>query len=195
MLIGLVIFALLSAAFQLPGSSNFAPVGEKSDLVALKVENDSTSTAYLWLDGPKFYYFVIQPDETRTFTVQRGEYDKDVSYCGARDSSTIDLTKHTKLILPVCGANALNPPTSPHVVNITNELKIVKVTLTNELDSNVFAIFTGPSTYVFTFGRDVSKDYTIAKGDYKIQYFACGKYGIREFSAFHNRVMKFKCPK
>jgi hypothetical protein len=194
-LIGLVIFTLLSAAVPLPASSNFASVNEKSDLVALKVVNDSTSTAYLWLDGPVFYYFVIPPDETRTFTIQRGEYDKDVSYCGARDSSTIDLTKHTKLILPVCGANALNEPTSPHVVNITNTLKIVKVTLTNELDSNVFAIFTGPSTYVFTFGRDESKDYTIAKGDYEIWYYACGKYGIREFSAFHNRIMKFKCPK
>lgn len=194
-LIGLMIFTLLSAAVPLPASSNFASVNEKSDLVALKVVNDSTSTAYLWLDGPAFYYFVIPPDETRTFTIQRGEYDKDVSYCGARDSSTIDLTKHTRLILPVCGANALNEPTSPHVVNITNTLKIVKVTLKNELDSNVFAIFTGPSTYVFTFGRDESKDYTIAKGDYEIWYYACGKYGIREFSAFHNRIMKFKCPK
>jgi hypothetical protein len=194
-MISLTIFILLTAAVQLPGSSNIASVNEKSDLVALKVENDSTSTAYLWLDGPSFYYFVIKPGETRTFTVERGEYDKEVSYCGARDTSTIDLTKHTKLLLPVCGANALNPPTSPHVVNITNTLKIVKVTLTNELDSNVFSIFTGPSTYVFTFGRDESKDYTIAKGDYTIQYWACGKYGIREFTAYHNIVMKFKCPK
>jgi hypothetical protein len=194
-MISLTIFILLTAAVQLPGSSNIASVNEKSDLVALKVENDSTSTAYLWLDGPSFYYFVIKPGETRTFTVERGEYDKEVSYCGARETSTIDLTKHTKLLLPVCGANALNPPTSPHVVNITNTLKIVKVTLTNELDSNVFSIFTGPSTYVFTFGRDESKDYTIAKGDYTIQYWACGKYGIREFTAYHNIVMKFKCPK
>lgn len=194
-MISLTIFILLTAAVQLPGSSTIASVNEKSDLVALKVENDSTSTAYLWLDGPSFYYFVIKPGETRTFTVERGEYDKEVSYCGARDTSTIDLTKHTKLLLPVCGANALNPPTSPHVVNITNTLKIVKVTLTNELDSNVFSIFTGPSTYVFTFGRDESKDYTIAKGDYTIQYWACGKYGIREFTAYHNIVMKFKCPK
>jgi hypothetical protein len=194
-LISFAIFILLTAAVQLPASSKFASVNEKSDLVALKVENDSTSMAYLWLDGPAFYYFVIKPGETRNFTVERGEYDKEVSYCGARETSTIDLTKYTKLLLPVCGANALNSPTSPHIVNITNTLKIVKVTLTNELDSNVFAIFTGPSTYVFTFGRDESKDYTIAKGDYEIQYWACGSYGIREFSAFHNRVMKFKFPK
>lgn len=194
-MMSVMIFVLLTAAVQLPASQTTASVIEKSDLVALKVENDSTSTAYLWLDGPAFYYFVIKPGETRTFTVERGEYDKDVSYCGARDSSTIDLTKHTKLLLPVCGANALNPPTSPHIVNITNTLKIVKVTLTNELDSNVFAIFTGPSTYVFTLDRDESKDYTIAKGDYEVRYFACGKFGIREFSAFHNRIMKFKCPK
>ena len=190
----MLIFILLTAAVQLPASTNVASANEKSDLVALKVVNDSTSTTYLWLDGPSFYYFVIKPGEIRTFTVERGEYDKDVSYCGARDTSTIDLTKHTKLILPVCGANALQSPSSPHVVNITNTIKIVKVTLTNDADSKVLAILTGPSTYVFSLNKDESHDYTIARGDYEVQYFACGKYGVKGYSAYHNTVLKFKCP-
>ena len=191
----ILILVLMSAAVPLPNSVSLASTSEKSDLVALKVENDSTSYAYLWLDGPSFYYLVVKPGETKTFTVMRGEYSKDVSYCGARDSSIIDITKQTRLIMPVCGANTRQLSSSPHIVNITNTLKIVKVTVKNDSESRVLAILTGPSTYVFSLDKDVSKDYTIAKGDYEVQYFACGKYGVREFSAYHNGVLKLKCPK
>lgn len=191
----ILILVLMSAAVPLPNSVSLASTSEKSDLVALKVENDSTSYAYLWLDGPSFYYLVVKPGETKTFTVMRGEYSKDVSYCGARDSSIIDITKQTRLIMPVCGANTRQLSSSPHIVNITNTIKIVKVTVTNDSESRVLAILTGPSTYVFSLDKDVSKDYTIAKGDYEVQYYACGKYGVREFSAYHNGVLKLKCPK
>jgi len=194
-LANLLILVLMSAAVPLPKSVSLASTSEKSDLIALKVENDSTSYAYLWLDGPEFYYFVIKPDETKTFTIRRGEYDKEVSYCGAKDSSTIDLTKHTRLIMPVCGANKRGESSSPHIVNITNTIKIVKVTVKNETGTRVLAILTGPSTYVFSLAKDEYRDYTIAKGDYDVQYYACGKVGIREFSAFHNGGLKLKCPK
>ncbi len=194
-LVNLLLMLLLTAAVPLPQSTSFATNAEKSDLIALKVDNQSTSNAYLWLDGPSFYYLVVKPGESKTFTVMRGEYFKDVSYCGARDSSIIDLTKHTRLDMPVCGANSRQTPNSPHVVNITNTIKIVKVTVTNAAESKVLAILTGPSTYVFLLDKDASKDYTIAKGDYEVQYFACGKYGVREFSAFYNSVLKLKCPK
>jgi hypothetical protein len=194
-LVNLLIMLLVTAAVPLPKSTNFGASNEKSDMVALRVDNHSTSIAYLWLDGPAFYYLVVNPGESKTFTVLRGEYDKDVSYCGAKDSSTIDLTKHTRLVMPVCGANSRQSPNSPHVVNITNTIKIVKVTVKNEAESKVLAILTGPSTYVFSLNTEVSKDYTIAKGDYEVQYFACGKYGVKEFSAYHNGVLKLKCPK
>jgi hypothetical protein len=185
----------LTAAVPLPNSTAVAATNQKSDLVALKIQNDSSSTAYIWLDGTSFYYFVVKPEETKTFTVLRGEYFKDVSYCGARDSSIIDLTRHTKLLMPVCGVNSRQSPSSPHVVNITNTIKIVKVTLTNEADSRVLAILTGPSTYVFSLDKDATQDYTIAKGDYEVQYFACGSYSEKEWSAYHNSLLKFKCPK
>jgi len=193
--VNLLILVLLTAAVPIPESSSVASTGEKSDLVALRVVNQSTGYVYLWLDGPEFYYLVVKPDETQTFTVKRGEYSKEVSYCGARDSSTIDLTKHIKLIMPVCGANTRQTPSSHHVVDITNTIKIVKVTLKNDSDSRVLAILTGPSTYVFSLNKEDSKDYTIAKGDYEVRYYACGKYGVREFSAFYNSVLKFRCPK
>jgi len=194
-LVNLLIMLLVTAAVPLPKFTSFGASNEKSDMIALRVDNHSTSYAYLWLDGPSFYYLVVKPGESTTFTVLRGEYTKDVSYCGAQDSSIIDLTKHTRLVMPVCGANSRQSPNSPHVVNITNTIKIVKVTVKNEAESKVLAILTGPSTYVFSLNTEVSKDYTIAKGDYEVQYFACGKYGVKEFSAYHNGVLKLKCPK
>ena len=194
-LISLVVLVFLSAAIPLPNSAALNSVNEKSDLVALKIQNGSSSYAYIWLEGPTFYYFAVKPGETKTYTVQRGEYFKEISYCGATDSSIIDLSLHTKLVLPVCGANTRQSPTSPHVVDITNTLKIVKVTLTNEADSRVLAILTGPSTYVFSLDKGSTKDYTIAKGDYEVQYFACGAYSEKEWSAYHKGVLKFKCPK
>ncbi len=194
-LISLVVLILLSAAVPYPNSAALRSGNEKSDLVALKIQNESSSNAYVWLDGPAFYYFAVKPGETQTYTVQRGEYSKEISYCGARESSNIDLSRHTKLILPVCGANARQSPTSPHVVDITNTLKIVKVTLTNEADLRVLAILTGPSTYVFSLDKDDTKEYTIAKGDYEVQYFACGAFSVKEWSAYHLSLLKFKCPK
>lgn len=194
-LVNLLILLLMSAAAPLPNSDLLASSSGKSDLVTLKIVNDSTSYAYLWLDGPAFYYFAVKPDETKTFTVKRGEYDKEVSYCGAKDSSTIDLTKHTTLIMPVCGANTRQGSSSPHIINITNTIKIVKVTLKNDTTTSVLAIFTGPSTYVFSLAKEEEKDYTIARGNYDVQYYACGKDRIRKFFAYHNRVLKFECPK
>lgn len=194
-LVGLAVVILLTAAIPIPYSASPAAVSQKSELVSLTIQNESSSYAYVWLDGPTFYYFAVKPGETMTYTVKRGEYFKDVSYCGATDSSIIDLTRHTKLVMPVCGANTRQSPSSPHIVDITNTLKIVKVTLTNEADSSVLAILTGPSTYVFLLKKDDSKDYTIAKGDYEVQYFACGAYSVKEWSAYHQSLLKFKCPK
>jgi hypothetical protein len=190
----LVVLVFLTAAVPYPNSSSLALISEKSDLVPLKIQNNSSGMAYIWLDGPAFYYFAIKPGETKTYTVMRGEYSKDVRYCGAFDSSDFDLTRHTRLVMPVCGANTRQSPSSPHVVDITNTLKIVKVTLTNEANSSVLAILTGPSTYVFLLNKDESKDYTIAKGDYEVQYFACGASAEKEWSAYFQGILKFKCP-
>ena len=193
-LIGILVVMFLTAAIPFPSSSGFMAVNEKSELVALRIQNNSSSAAFLWLDGPSFYYFAVQAGETKTYTIERGEYFQKIYYCGAYDSSIVDLSRQTKLVLPVCGANSRQSPSSPHVVNVTNTLKIVKVTLKNEAASSVLAILTGPSTYVFTLDREAEKDYTIAKGDYEVKYFACGASTVKEWSAFHQGVLKFKCP-
>ena len=120
----------------------------------------------------------------------------DVSYCGARTSRIADLTIQTAMIMPVCGARASqSAASSPHVVDVTETVRIVPVTVENEAETSVLAILTGSSTYVFLLNKDEAKDYTIAKGEYKVQYFACGKYGERTWFAQKNSSLELACPK
>jgi len=190
----MLVIIFTSAAIPLPNASNNATSAGKSDVDGLKVVNNSSGYVYLWLNGPTFYYFAVKPEETKTFTVMRDEYSLDVSYCGARSSSIVDLSVHTALIMPVCGGRATQAAKSPHVVDVTETIKIVPVTVINEANTKVLAILTGPSTYVFSLQKDEEKDYTIAKGEYNVQYFACGKVGQRTFHANKGSKLKLTCP-
>lgn len=191
----MLVVVFTSAAIPLPDASFHAASTEKSELVAFTVVNDSSGYVYLWLNGPTFYYMSVKSGEIKTFTVMRGEYIQDVYYCGATTSSIVDLTIQTKLIMPVCGGRATQAARSPHVIDVTETIRIVPVTVENEADSRVLAILTGPSTYVFSLQVDEAKDYTIAKGEYKVQYYACGKYGERKFFASKGSTLTLTCPK
>lgn len=194
----LAILLMLVVSFgvaPIQGRSAFAAAGEKTGPVGLTVENRSSSYVYLWLEGPSFYYLVVKPGETKIFTVMRGEYFQTVRACGDTASSIVDLSKQTRMIMPVCGANAKQAGTSPYVVDLSKVIKIVKVTVKNESDTRMLAILTGPSTYVFTLDKGESRDYTIAKGEYTVQYFACGWYGYKNFTAYHGSSLEISCPK
>jgi len=172
-----------------------AAAGEKTGPVGLTVENRSSGYVYLWLEGPSFYYLVVKPGETGIYTVMRGEYFQTVRACGDTASTIVDLSKQTRMIMPLCGANAKQAGTSPYVVDLSRLIKIVKVTVKNESETRMLAILTGPSTYVFTLNKGESRDYTIAKGDYMVQYFACGWYGYKNFTAYHGSSLEISCPK
>lgn len=166
----------------------------KSELVRLTVENRSSGSLYVWLTGPAVYYFEVKADETELFAVPRGEYSYRFRACGDTVSGTLDLNIQRKLVMPVCGGRATSETNAAGTVDISEQIKIVEVSFENESDSRVLLIMTGPTTYVFTFEDDEEKDYTIAKGDYKVQVFACGGYGTRNFSAYKGRTMVIDCP-
>lgn len=193
-----VVLSILILSFALaPMQSRavFAATGEKTGPVGLTVENRSSGYVYLWLEGPSFYYLVVKPGETKVYTVMRGEYFQTVRACGDTASSIVDVSKQTRMIMPVCGANAKQAGTSPYVVDLSKVIKIVKVTVKNEADTRMLAILTGPSTYVFTLNKGESRDYTIAKGEYTVQYFACGWYGYKNFTAYHGSSLEISCPR
>lgn len=196
MLVGLAVVILLSAAAPLPGRGLSFATSEPADLVRLTVENRTTGYMYMWLKGPQFYYLVIKPESTAVFTVEPGTYTQTVRACGDSASKSITIDTHTRQIMPVCGANAKNATeTGSAVYDLSNLIKIVRVTIDNESETNLVAILTGPATYVFTVLEKKENVYTIAKGKYQVQYWACGKYATRTWTAYSDAKLKLECPK
>lgn len=191
-LLGVVAALVTVAAAPSPARGN---VVARSELVRLTVVNRSSGSLYVWLTGPAVYYFEVKSDETEIFAVSRGEYSYRFRACGDTVSGTLDMSTQRKLVMPVCGGRATSETKAAGTIDISSEIKIVKVSIENDASSRALVIMTGPTTYVFTFERDEEKDYTIAKGDYKVQTFACGRSGTRNFSAFKGKTLVLTCPR
>ena len=186
-LLAMVLALAISAAA--PGAAR-----AQTDLVRLTVENRTSSVMYLYLTGPNIYNLRIEAEETAIYTVERGEYNYRQYACGATTQSVLDLSTQQKLIMPVCGGRAVTEGNAPGTVDLSEELKIVSFSLTNDTNTNLLAIFTGASTYVFLLDPDETKDYTIAKGEYDIQYFACGGVKTVAFESYKGSKLKLACP-
>ena len=64
--------------------------------------------------------------------------------CGQYVNKTLDLTKHTKMVVPSCGTRAYNAKKAPaNVVDGGEILKLVKVELVNGTDKYMKVILTG----------------------------------------------------
>jgi hypothetical protein len=184
---------MLLAVFAVPQQVAHA---EEPDLVRFTYINrsDRLTSLRLYGDG-QFYYFLLKPGETKVYTPVRGEYRMSFYSCGQYVNKTLDLTKHTKMIVPSCGTRAYNTNKAPaNVVDGGEILKLVKVELINGTDKYMKVILTGPATYVFTFGVDQSKTYTISKGTYDYTVYGCGGSFTGSFYARANKVFTFKCP-
>lgn len=190
-LLGAVAALLTTAAVPLPGEA----VAARSELVRLTIENRSSGTLYVWLDGPAFYYLEVGAEETEVAAVARGEYTYRFRACGDTVTGTLDLQTRQKVVMPMCGGRAVSTPRAAGAFDISNQIKIVRVTFENDSGTRLLAILTGPTTYVFDFKKGEEKEFTIAKGDYKVQVFACGRSGTRNFSAFRGKKLVFECPK
>jgi hypothetical protein len=194
----LVIILALVASFLL---SAYAPISgdptvPASDLVRLVVRNKYDKPLALRLQAPGAYYYLqVEGESTATYTVLRGDYDYTLWGCGATSSGTMDLNKNRTLIMPICGGGVTNVPQNGKKLDLSTLIKIVPVTIENALDTHVLVIFTGASTYVFTFDKGQKKDYTIARGSYTVKYWACGAYVTRDFEANKNSSLVLTCGK
>jgi len=195
LLLGLASIILLTAAVPLPGRGfSFATI-DPADLVRLTVENRTTNYMYMWLNGPQVYYFVIKPESTSYFTIEPGSYRQTVRACGDTASKSVVIHGHTRMIMPMCGGNAKNATLSGGAVyDLSNLIKIVRVTVVNESSTNMMVILTGPATYVFTVYEDDENVYTIAKGKYQVKWWACGESASKTWSAFSDSKLKLDCP-
>ena len=188
-----LVFASLTLALAL---SLFLPMGvqAKSELIRLTINNRNTSPMYLRLTGSSFYYLSVE-DETRTnFTIERGEYDYSLTACGATTTGTLDLSNNKTLVMPICGGNAGASSKDPDKVDLSVEHKLVRVSVENETSGRALVILTGPTTYVFSLDKDKTYTYTVVRGEYDVQYYACGRYATRTWTAQKDHKLIIDCP-
>jgi hypothetical protein len=188
-----LVFASLTLALAL---SLFLPIGvqAKSELIRLTINNRNTSPMYLRLTGSSFYYLSVE-DETRTnFTIERGEYDYSLTACGATTTGTLDLSNNKTLVMPICGGNAGASSKDPDKVDLSVEHKLVRVSVENETSGRALVILTGPTTYVFSLDKDKTYTYTVVRGEYDVQYYACGRSATRTWTAQKDHKLIIDCP-
>ena len=180
----------LALALVAPAQTAYA----RSELVRLTVDNRTNGTLFLRLEGPAFYFLRVPSGESEVFTVQRGLYTETVTACGVATKSTLDMSTQQKLVLPVCGGSARETAKAPGITDLSTLVKVVKVSVINEASTQVLAILTGPETYVFLINKDVTKQYTVAKGDYKVSTYACSSVGTKDWMSYKNAKLVLKCP-
>lgn len=181
----LVVLLLLSAAtFE----------GGGDGLVRLTLVNNSGQQAYLWLEGPAFYYFSAADGESKIFTPVAGVYSYRLKSCGATVSGSMDLSGQKRLVIPPCGLRGGAEAKGVHTTDVSTLLKLVKVEFSNTTSGYLYVILRGPSTYVFPINAGVSKSYTIPKGDYEYTLYACGKVRVGNLYAYPGFEKDFVCP-
>jgi len=189
-----ILFLLILASTLLISA---APGPQQSDsaatlLARLTITNNTNDYVTMQLNGPASYYLYVKPGETKIYTLQRGEYSNKFYSCGVFISTTLDMTKHQKMVVPICGTHATTNPTG--VIDAGMVLRLVKVTLKNTTDHNIVIILNGPSTYVFSLHDDEERLYTIPKGEYTYKIYGCGYIREGNFYAHANKYKELTCP-
>lgn len=168
---------------------------ESPKLVRLTVINRSDMPMRIQLTGVAFYSLRVEANSTKIFTPQQGSYAYNIQVCGLYTSGSLDLSKNQRLLQPKCAGGDVVNMAQKSVVDLTKDIKLVKVNLLNEAGGSVLAILSGPGNYVFSLNRGQEKSYTIGRGDYTVTYYACGVRYTMDFRATANQNLRFKCPK
>jgi hypothetical protein len=165
-----------------------------SDQVRLTVDNRNPKQLQLYLSGPAYYSFKIAGEEKVIFAVNRGVYDYTITGCGRIAKGTLDLSVNKTLVMKECGTSSASLAKEPNRVDLGQVLKVVKIKVENLATGNSLVILTGPSTYVFSLKEDASTSYTVAKGKYEVQIFACGGSYKTTFEATKGYKLNVRCP-
>ncbi len=189
-----IVFLLVLASTLLVAA---APGPQQSALAAtslarLTIENNTNDYVTMRLSGPASYYLYVKPGETKIYTLQRGEYSNQFYSCGVFITTTLDMTRHQKMVVPVCGTHATTNPTS--VIDAGMVLRLVKVTLKNATDHNIVIVLNGPSEYAFFLYDQEERSYTIPKGEYTYKIYGCGYIRDGNFYAHALKYKELTCP-
>lgn len=183
-----VLLVTAAAAFQVQ------PAQASLRTVTLTVDNRAPGEISLSLTGPASYFLKVAGETRKAFTVNQGIYDYTIRGCGMTAKSTLDLTRDTILINPVCGGSIRTIPADNSKIDLSAVIKVVPVKISSELENKTIVIMTGPSTYVFTMAADQEKAVTIGRGTYTVRYYACGVNLKKSFQAYKGAKLFLRCP-
>ena len=187
----LVLILLTAAAPATPWQAT--PNAAAPALIRLTIDNRDPGLLSLRLINDSAVYNLKVPGHTRsTFTIKPGSYSYKLSGCGISMYGTTILTMNTIMVNPVCGGSA-HIATKTGKIDLSKLLKVARIEIVNELGVKVQLYFKGPTEYVLTLPKNADKEYTLAKGVYKVQYYACGQFINRKFEAYPGNVLTLSC--
>lgn len=158
----------------------------------LTVVNRSSTSLRIWLSGPATYRLSIAAGQTKTYAINRGVYKMTASGCGMTATGTLDMSINRTLVLPICGGRV--SVNDPHTIDLGKLLKIVKIEIINKSTGVATVVFKGPAVYMLTLAKNADKEYTVAKGSYKLTIYACGQTFKRNFTADKGKKFTITCP-
>jgi hypothetical protein len=168
----------------------------RSELVALTISNESNDYVTFKLQGPAYYFLMVKPGETTTYTIKRGEYTQKFYSCGAFVDTNLDLTKKQSIYVPPCGEKAFSvDKASSNKVDGGQLIKLVKVTFENDTNYNLVLYLSGTSEYVFFIRSGDEVSYTISKTDYyEVTQWGCPTVKHFNYYPFANKETNLTCP-
>ena len=156
------------------------------------ITNGNPKTVYVTLKGPKTYNFRVAGNTTSVYSVTNGEYTYTLSACEISVVGKIDLTKYQVMNIPVCGASA-SGSADEHQVYISLS-DIVRVGFANHTSTGLAVLLKGPRGYSLYLPGGTTKTFSILRGKYSYEYFACGKTFKGKFEATNKTKVDLSCP-
>lgn len=156
------------------------------------IANGNPKTVYVTLKGPKTYNFRVGGNTTSVYSVTNGKYTYTLSACETSVGGKIDLTKYQVMNIPVCGASA-SGSADEHQVYISFS-NIVRANFTNHTSTGLAVLLKGPRGYSLYLPVGTTKTFSILRGNYSYEYFACGKTFKGKFEATNKTQIDLSCP-
>ena len=132
--------------------------------VRLVMKNMSEKPVSLFLEGPITYVLNVPAADNGSFVIERGSYAFQETACGVTVSGQLGVSRHLEVSYPPCSST-----------------RHVKITIDNQTDTSASVILTGPSTQVLSVGSSQARSFTVPRGDYEVEYYACGSNGSAIF--------------
>ncbi|GAB4396671.1 MAG: hypothetical protein OHK0052_18250 [Anaerolineales bacterium] len=189
-----VLVVMLTSLFLIAAAPMAQP--QKPDLIRLMVDNRSEKLLTIILEGPKRYLFYVGSETDKTFTPERGEYRYTITACGVTVKGKMDLTTNKKIVMPACSNGLGGKGYNPNRINLSEKIKLVKMSIKNETGGYIRLVLRGPNTHTWEFKTGETKKLSLARGSYTYTVYGCGGTfeSRKAVKVLSNTVLSIKCP-